>query len=216
MSSTLYSSYSLLQVLMSSWNNKFCVIGMKNQAIIEAIRELLPTYQKLRMNSAYKGDANTLKYLIGQIVRQYDVPASNWHVSKAAEDRWCELTANPNIRDYHYKDLVKCDKLAESKTYNVYKGASKAGVKRKLNSGSAIQFREMFHEDHVIPVSLMLDELAKMNSISAAGIKALLDKMHLCVILKEEDRVIGRTKGRSLDFQKTVNGVYVPAGIILV
>ena len=127
---------------------------MKNQAIVSAIRELLNAYNALSGNGDCR--ASGLKYLIGQMIRQYEVSKSNCHVSQAAMNRWNEIATDPHIETYHYRDNVKCDCLSVPKKYNVYKGASKLGVTRTLNRGSVIQFREMFHEDHVIPVSLII------------------------------------------------------------
>jgi hypothetical protein len=73
----------------------------------------------------------------------------------------------------------------------------------------------MFHEDHVIPVSMIFAELKKSTDIKSDKIKCILDKMHLCIILKEEDRKIGRTKGRSMDFDKTISHVYKEAEICI-
>ena len=41
-------------------------------------------------------------------------------------------------------------------------------------------------------------------------------KMHIYYLLKEEDRRIPTTKGRSLDFEKIIDTIYKPAGISLV
>ena len=48
------------------------------------------------------------------------------------------------------------------------------------------------------------------------SLKKLLGKMHICYLLKEEDRRIPTTKGRSLDFQEIIDTIYKPAGISLV
>lgn len=59
-----------------------------SQAIINAIKDLLPAYK----NATVKRDAQNLRYLIGQLVRQYHIPSVNWHISAAARDRWDALT----------------------------------------------------------------------------------------------------------------------------
>lgn len=76
-------------------------------------------------------------------------------------------------------------------------------------------FREMFHEDHVIPVSLIKEKLVDLNPMNEKEIKELLEKMHICVILKDEDRKISRTKDRPFDFEETINDIYSDAGIYL-
>ena len=55
---------------------------MKNEAIIDSILCLLSEYQNEIVNSkANKSDTDGLRYLIGQIIRQYDIPKKNYHLS---------------------------------------------------------------------------------------------------------------------------------------
>jgi hypothetical protein len=117
--------------------------------------------------------------------------------------------------EIHYKDVVTYDKLSSSQKYGLYKGASKTPVQTTLNKNDKFNFRQMFHEDHVIPVSIIIDELKNLKVVNATTVTSKLDQMHQCIILKEEDRNISRTKGRNLIFQQTINNVYAPAGIII-
>lgn len=117
--------------------------------------------------------------------------------------------------DYHYRDIVECDKLSGTIKCNFYKGASKTGSPETLSKGSKFVFRQVFHEDHIVPVSLIWEEM-RDNPMDKQSLKKLLDKMHICYLLKEEDRRIPTTKGRSLDFKVTIDKIYKPAGISLV
>ena len=189
--------------------------NMKNDAIVDSILCLLREYRKeMIAPNSNNADLNSLKYLINQTIRAYDIPEENRHLSKAAHNRWDELTMH-DIRKYHYKKMVICDKLKVTKKYELFIGAQKTGNLTEFNNGYEFEFRKMFHEDHVIPVSMIFDEMVKMPVVNKPLIENLLNRMHLCVILKEEDRRISRTKGRSLDFYTTIKNVYEPAGIYL-
>lgn len=108
----------------------------------------------------------------------------------------------------HSHDKVVCDKLANAvREYRVFTGAQKDGVKCEI-SEDGFKFGAMFHEDHVIPVSMIFDALVKLSPADRKSIKHLLNKMHICILLKEEDRKLGRTKGRSLNYRKTIEDVY--------
>ena len=187
--------------------------NMKNEAIIESIQCLLKGYQAEKDEETKK----SLKYLISQSIREYDIPAGNWHLSEEAHRRWNELTTD-DIKKYHYRDEVNCDKLSRTVTYNMYKGASKTGSLQTLSNGSTFPFNNMFHEDHVIPVSLIFGEMVKMKPVSRKAIEDLLNGIHICVLLKEEDRKreLGRTKGRCLDYKTTIKNVYEKNKIKLV
>lgn len=185
---------------------------MKNDAIINSILCLLTAYKKMNSTNSNKMNKASLRYLLGQSIRQYDIPLSNRHVSKEARSRWDEISKS-NIEDYHYRNVVVCDNLKVPKQYLLFNGANGSGEPTKLMPGSTFIFREMFHEDHVIPVSLILREMIEMVNVNRIEIKNLLDKMHLCVLLKEEDRKIGRTKGRTLHYNQNIINIYNKAGI---
>lgn len=60
---------------------------MKNDAIIDSIKRLLKEYKSeviKRKTLKRKAKLNSLKYLISQSIRQYDVPARHRHLSKKA------------------------------------------------------------------------------------------------------------------------------------
>ncbi len=187
--------------------------NMKNEAIIDSIICLLNEYRDEMLDPvSNKANLDSLKYLINQTIRAYDIPEKNHHLSQSAFDRWNELSTE-DIMKKHYKDKVVCDKLTGPVKYVLYTGASKTGEPTDVTNG--FEFRKMFHEDHVIPVSLIFDEMVKMPVVDKKSIENLLDGMHMCVILKDEDRNIGRTRGRSLDYDKTIEDVYNRYGIFL-
>lgn len=189
---------------------------MKNEAIIKSIITLLDAYNKTLSDKSNQGkrNSNSLKYLINQSIREYEIPSDNWHVSKAALALWKDLTKE-DIKNYHYRDVVKCDNLKQPWNTDLFQGANKEGDEREIFPNDSFLFNELFHEDHVIPVSLILEEIVKLKKINYKSIKEVLDKMHICVILKEEDRKLGRTKGRNIDFNKTIVDVYNKNGVEL-
>ena len=188
---------------------------MKNDAIIKSILCLLTEYKTEMAKPNYDKDSlGSLRYLLGQSIRQYDIPVQNHLMSQAAHSRWTELTT-ANIMNYHYRDIVVCDNLSKPVQHALFNGSKKRGTLTTLTKGYKFHFREMFHEDHVIPVSMILDEMIKMQAVDYLSIESLLNQMHICVLLKKEDRKIGRTRNRSLKFQKTIRDVYNTENIYL-
>ena len=187
----------------------------RNKAIINSILCLLEAHRAISSNPNHnESDLKSLRYLIGQTIRQYDIPAENRHVSVEAKKRWEELTSKC-IEDFHYRDLVVCDKLSKPFHYLAYKGASKEGDERELPKGETFHFRDMFHEEHIIPVSLILKELTGMQNPRAESVEQCLNSMHICVLLKEEDRKLPRTQKRTLSFEENVKNVYGASEITL-
>jgi hypothetical protein len=183
---------------------------MKNDAIIDSILCLLKEYKSEAVKiqtSKRKTKLKSLKYLISQSIRQYDVPERHRHLSKKAYARWNQLTTD-DIMAKHHNDKVDCDRLTDAvREYQLFTGAKNAGEPSEI-SEDGFKFGKMFHEDHVIPVSLIFGELTKKNNFKRKEMKHLLNKMHTCIVLKEEDRRLGRTKGRSLSYKATIENVY--------
>lgn len=184
-------------------------MNSKNDYIIDAILALLAGYKDLS-----SGNQPSFKYLLGQTIRAYIIPANQIHVSVGASQRWKELTS-ASIFDFTYDEVVTCNVLQTSVTYNFYKGSQKNGTPTQINPGDRFRFNNMFHVDHVIPVSLILNELIGLTAPYAQQVKNTLDKMHLCYILKDEDRKLGRIKGRTTDFQQTIKKIYNPQNVYI-
>lgn len=180
--------------------------SMKNSVIIDSILCLLKAYKTLKDSESNKSDLGSLRYLLGQSIRQYDIPKQNLHVSRAALDFWKTLSTQ-KIGDYHYRNTVVCNNLKTDIEVKSYTGATSTGTTFSLKPGKTFIFRNLFHEDHIIPVSFILNELIDMDSVDKESIENCLNKMHLCVLLKKEDRNLGRTQGRG-DFETTIKNAY--------
>ncbi|MBR6021746.1 MAG: hypothetical protein IK066_04940 [Kiritimatiellae bacterium] len=188
-----------------------------NEAIINSLLCLLKAYKtemSLPEGDLQKVIQKSLKYLISQSIRQYALPKAHYHLSRGAHARWEKLSIE-DIMQKNEQDHVFCDKLEGcSRQYRLFVGAERTGTPTMITEEGFI-FRQMFHKDHVIPVSMIFEKMVTMDHADAQKIRTLLNTMHICTILKEEDHRIGRTKGRSLNYRKTIDDVYTPAGIEL-
>ena len=167
-----------------------------NKCIIASIVVLLKGYQRLKASSnSNKMHISSLKYVLGQTVRAYKVPKEQIFISQAAEIRWNDLTSS-NINNFDYKQSFICDRLKQSITCKMYKGSQKDGQNVQINPNDKVCFNDMFHVDHIVPVKLIMDELLRM--------------------LKEEDRLLGRTAGRTLCYNNNINNIYKKRGICVI
>ena len=191
--------------------------NMKNNAIIESILCLLKGYSV--------ENSNSLKYLLNQSIREYDILPDHRHLSEGAEGLWKKLMpTTENIMKYHYKQMVDCKNHSTNVVeLHLYTGNNRKTFKTiilKLGDKYKFEFRQVFHEEHVIPVQAIVDHLVQqdVNTLNAESIKELLDeKLHICVILKDEDGHLPKTKRKSFDYQTIIDTVYKDvAGITLV
>lgn len=147
------------------------------------------------------------KYLLGQILRQ--IPVTKKHVSDAAQELWNRLT-NEDIWKYNYQDKVF---VTENKDFIVkkYKGAAKTPEKES-SVGDSFIFREVFHDEHIIPIAVIIDELLKLKDgeITPEKVAEIIDKICICRITKEEDRKINPRYKRSSDLSEAYETAYKP------
>lgn len=135
--------------------------------------------------------------------------------AELALEKWCTLTKDPEIFNYSYRDLVKLDNIAEDINLQCFKGANKASVTKTVSPNSTFVFNDVFHADHMIPVSTIRERLTALETINRNSVKEVLDSMYLCWILKEEDKKLGRTKNREGGYDDIKNNLYKNAGITI-
>ncbi len=156
---------------------------------------------KLQMNNLIPYD-----YLLNQAIRQYIIPEENWHLSKAAKELWDSITSE-DIREYNYKQPITCDR-AEQTPAKKFVGNNSTGSDIKIKKGDIIPFNKLFSAEHMTPVSDIIKELKALNDITPENVKAILDKIHICRVTKEEDRNIKPKYGRGIDIESIKNDAY--------
>ena len=77
---------------------------MENNVVLDIIIEFVKAVKgaKKEIASVVNGKEYKIKaagYLLGQIIRQYNIPEDHYYISVAAENKWNELS-NKNIWDF--------------------------------------------------------------------------------------------------------------------
>ena len=87
---------------------------MENNVVLDIIIEFVKAVKSAKKEkevvSVINGKEYKIKaagYLLGQIVRQYNIPEDHYYISVAAENKWKELS-NENIWDFVYRDSITC------------------------------------------------------------------------------------------------------------
>ena len=147
------------------------------------------------------------RYLLGQILRQ--IPVTKKYVSDAAQELWDQLT-DEDIWKYNYQDKVQVPVKNQKTIVNRYSGASNNALVESV--GKDFIFREVFHDEHIIPIAVIIDELLKLKDgkITPENIAKIIDKICICRITKEEDRKIKPRYKRSSDLSEAYETAYKP------
>ena len=192
---------------------------MNKNEIFELIK-ILATSSKYDNNKRYLNIKDNDKeyklwnthYLLGQVLRQYDVPKERNYVSNKAKELWTKLGIKEDINDFYYKEKLNCN--CENIIVKCYKGASSEGKEIKVSLNTKLEYREVFHNEHIIPIDMIRNEietLADQNNLTDEKIEEILNKICICRITKEEDRNIRNRYNRSLDLKNCYLEVYKTA-----
>ena len=145
-------------------------------------------------------------YLLGQIIRNYHVECDHYFISEEAISKWKEITDDPFF-DYWYRRPVEVTKDNEVNVLE-YVGNSKTGKTTILKKGDKFVFRNVFHDEHMVPIKMILDELFALDNPDYENVKAILNKIYICRMLKKEDRGISNKYNRSTDINEVINSDY--------
>lgn len=151
-------------------------------------------------------------YLLGQVIRQYSIPNNNYYISEAAKKLWKNIS-DDNIWNYVYKDRfeLKCNyKLPK------YVGANKTPEEVEYNKGTKVEFRSIFHDEHIIPICKIIDQLEAIDikDLNYEKVKGILDRIVICRVLKSEDRKLPSSPNKRFSTaEKNIENVYKPLGI---
>jgi hypothetical protein len=93
---------------------------------------------------------------------------------------------------------------------NKYSGASKNALVESI--GKDFIFRDVFHDEHIIPIAVIIEELLKLkdSEITPEKVAKIIDKICICRITKEEDRKITPRYKRSSDLSEAYETAYKP------
>ena len=144
-------------------------------------------------------------YLLGQIIRQYKISRDNFYISKGALDIWSKIS-NDSILKYSYRDTVKCSK--GPLTVKVYKGASSKYEEALIDRDITFVFNDVFHDEHIIPINIVIKELRKLTNCNYENVSGILNKICICRMLKEEDRRIIEKNKRPFCVEAVINSIY--------
>ena len=145
-------------------------------------------------------------YLLGQIIRNYCVDINHYYISEAAVNKWNDISALP-IFNFWYRNIVEMEK-DKTVVIHEYVGNSKKFTERELNKGDKFVFRNVFHDEHMVPIKMILDEVLSLEVLNYDSVKDILDKIYICRLLKDEDRMLPTKYNRSTNIQDVINNDY--------
>lgn len=197
---------------------------IKNNETISIIRSLVIASRRKTRGSSKRFDQLTddnglynCEYLLGQTLRQYNLPMSQKHISQAFKDLWESITSYDCNR-IEYDMRFQCDRLLDDKQVNAYAGNSTQPKKGKLilKPGGKYKYNSIFIDEHIVPISIIKKDLFSLcdrDELSDDSIQAVLNKIHICKITKDENARIISSSNRSSDYRNVIDNDYKNAGI---
>lgn len=192
---------------------------MENQifdAIILLVRSIKADGNNPRIEAEHDGLTYIMqgsKYLLGQLIRQISVPEDRIFISVKAEELWASITNEP-IQNYWYQTPVTC--MQNGVKVKKYKGASRKDYEEcTLQKGETFPYKDVFHDEHIVPIKMIIDELIAEHDLDYDGVARILSKICICRITKEEDAAIKHRYKRPDSFEETIRTTYKEAGIVI-
>lgn len=182
---------------------------MKNskELTIQLIKSLLDCYHQSNSKQDYAIDKKNIKYILNQTLRQMWIPADKMYVSVKADELWTKITTGEHFIHF-YKDAVVI-KNVDTIDLDMYKGNAKLPYTRKVfYKNEKFSFREVFHDDHIIPLKHIVKKLLVLEDVTNDNISNIISDISICRMLKSEDRAIHNKSARSLDERKVITELY--------
>ena len=201
--------------------------------IIAALKGYVATNGKGLDNDseeARKSGTINFSYLLGQSIRQWQIPEENWHTSVAAMDVWkllnkgytgriIKIKKDDNWIICGYKEkLPKPTPIKIPRFIGTTKDFSKITVDDVYNNNTKqYVFNDIFIAEHTTPVSDIKDALEicylefknnnKSDSDLKDAVRNILNKIHITQILKIEDRRINNCSSRIKEIESVKNKI---------
>jgi len=171
-------------------------------------------YSKYKNKKIY---INNTDYILNQILRQISIPQENFLISEQAYDLWREITDEP-IEKYSYRERIKV-KYDGAEVFE-YKGLSKNPyLKRTLSKGDSFIYNDVFHNEHIIPIKIIIEELLKLHTkhkLNYKNIIPIFNNIYICRMLKSEDRNIKIKYKRYMSKDEIISTIYNEAKIKII
>ena len=181
-------------------------------ALVKAIKETKEPDEK---NCRYylEDGKNRLwgaKYLLNQVLRQYRINDDHIFISIAADKLWKEITdGKVEIKNYNYTMQIPVHKEC---TLDLYKGAANIPFEKAktLKPSDTFQYRQVFHDEHVIPIEMIIKKLEGEKNLTYENVQKILDNIYMCRMLKSENIELnkGNRNTREWDVKKTIEEIY--------
>ena len=161
------------------------------------------------INENFTVNKRSAKYLLGQTIRQLNLPREKYYLSVEAKKKWNLIRKdNEDIFKYWYRNSV--EKNVESIVEIAkYKGGEKLPYKiEEISCGDKFIFKDVFHDDHIIPIKLILKKLLKIKEVNRKNVTEILEDISVCRMLKSEDRLIYEKSKREYSEIEIINKLY--------
>ena len=182
--------------------------------IIEFVKAIKNT-PKINKDEAYfyMNDGKNIlwnaKYLLGQVLRQYAIKPNHKFISVRASKLWKEIT-DEEIDNYYYTKGVP---VHRETILNLYKGAEKEPSQKdiKFEVGQKFAYRQVFHDEHIIPIDMVIEKLCELESVNYENVQKILDNIYMCRMLKSENIKLnkGNKSKRNWNVIDTIEDIYI-------
>jgi len=164
----------------------------------------------------YDGKHYTLwgcSYLLDQALRLYQIPDDHYLISKEAKELWLKITTKP-IKNFNYQKPVTYE-FVEPLVVNCYTGNGNNSTPKTLQQGDTFPYRDVFHDDHVVPLKIIIEELVALKDPTYETVLPILNKIYICRMIKHEDRDLKNKTARANNYLDVIHQLYQQRNMVI-
>lgn len=195
---------------------------MNNKNILDIIifltNEMKKNNHHINNIDSYEITFGGAKYILSQLLRQLKLPPSNYLVTIEADKLWNEIRYEDTLltTELSYSSKVVVQKDCEI-SLDRYRGASSTPEDKKLilKQGSHFKYNDVFHDDHIIPIKNIVEELYNLNDVNYQNVQNILNKITICKMLKQEDRNLKNKTANRDSVIGVIKNIYNTKGVYI-
>lgn len=153
-------------------------------------------------------DLKSCKYLLNQTIRQLSLSPDHYLISVAAKQKWEELQTGKDIETCFYRETITCNSNQPVEVLKYKGNATKNFTTVKLSKGDHFTYREIFHNEHIVPVEKIITQLKELPNLNLKSVKQVIDRIYICRVLKCENAALQSKHKRDGDKDDIIKNLY--------
>ena len=115
--------------------------------------------------------------MLRDVIRKFKVDRDHVYISNNAQKLWNNIMVKNDMYNYQYTDRIICTKKSDSKVKLYKSNENKPFSTTTLSLGNEYKYNNIFHDDHMIPLSVLINRLTSYDRINEKEVNEVLKNL---------------------------------------